>query len=114
MLKIGIPNNSGISPRTGNIVLSNTNKYQDGELSHIKVLENLGGGKLIIDLKGHRIVANTRLMLENGQELDVIVKNAGNQIELKIASPANYESISLQTVVKTPIAEILSQLMSSL
>ena len=51
----------------------------------MRILEHLGGGKLIIDLKGQRAVASTDLMLEKGQEIDVIVRNIGaNRIILQI------------------------------
>jgi len=107
MLKIP-PNNPNTSVE--NIPPSRVNNYRDGELARIKVLEHLGGGKLIIALKGHRIVANTDLMLENGQEMDVIVKNIGNKITLRLTNLANYETVSAPDIpIKTSIADVLNQ-----
>jgi len=111
--------NTGISTnnlaKTENISPARSDKYQDGELAHIKVLEHLGGGKLIISFKGQRIVANTNLMLENGQEMDVMVKNASNQILLSIiASASNEYNPALNIEVKTYLTEILNQLLYSL
>lgn len=65
--------------------INNSTKATEGEVTRVKVLEYLGDGKLVIELKGQRVVADSRLMLEANQELDVIVKNAdNNKIVLQI------------------------------
>jgi hypothetical protein len=58
----------------------------DGEYTRIKVLDHLGGGKLIVDLKGQRVVANTHLLLERNREVDVTVKKIGDKIILQLGS----------------------------
>ncbi len=62
-------------------------KTIEGETLKIKILDYLGDGKLVVDLKGQRIVANSNLMIEIGQEIDVTVKSTNNnQIVLQVLS----------------------------
>lgn len=88
---------------------------EEGESVRIKVLDHLGGGKLIVDIKGQRVVANTNLWLEKGQEIDVIVKNIGEKIIMQIMSDVQQNiSIAQGTDVKAPLGDIMQQLMESL
>lgn len=62
-------------------------KATEGEVLRIKILDYLGDGKLVVDLKGQRIVANSNLMIPSGQEIDVIVRSTdNNQIVLQVLS----------------------------
>lgn len=71
--------------------------FSEGEIVRVKLLEYLGGGKMVIDLKGQRIVANSNLMLEKGQELDVLIRNFnGNKIVLQIVQNKLFEKIQNQ------------------
>lgn len=63
----------------------NNTKASEGEVIRVKVLEYLGAGKLVIELKGQRVVADSEFLLEVNQELDVIVKSTdNNKIVLQI------------------------------
>jgi hypothetical protein len=65
--------------------VKNNTKASEGEVIRVKVLEYLGAGKLVIELKGQRIVADSEFLLEVNQELDVIVKSTdNNKIVLQI------------------------------
>jgi hypothetical protein len=105
------------SPGTGTSrALQPTNQYTDGESVRVRILEHLGGGKLIIDLKGQRAVASTDLMLEKGQEIDVIVRNIGrNRIILQI-EPSIQQSIRSDppAAVRLPLGDIMNQLVTTL
>jgi hypothetical protein len=93
-----------------------TNQYADGESLRVRILEHLGGGKLIIDLRGQRAVASTDLMLEKGQEIDVIARNIGeNRIILQI-EPSIQQSIRSDppAAVRLPLGDIMNQLVTSL
>jgi len=60
-------------------------KTSEGEIIRVKVLEYLGAGKLVIELKGQRFIADSELLLEPDQALDVTVKNIDdNKIVLQI------------------------------
>lgn len=50
-------------------------KLSLGETVKVKVLDYLGGGKLIVDLNGQRIVATSDILIEKGQEIYVRVIN---------------------------------------
>jgi len=71
---------------------------------------------LIIDLKGQRAVASTDLMLERGQEMDVIVRNmGGNRIILQIEPSIQQSARSdLPVAVRLPPGDIMNQLVVSL
>ena len=72
-------------------------KAKEGEILSIKVIDYLGDGKLVVDLKGQRIVANSNLMIEADREIDVIVKSMdNNRIVLQILSEGQVEG-ELQT-----------------
>lgn len=88
---------------------------ENGESARIRVLDYLGGGKLVVDLKGERVVANTSLFLEKGQELEVVVKNIGDTIVLQLMSDTQ-QSMSLEapSAKDAPLDNILHQLMASL
>jgi len=95
----------------------NTNGIQaeEGESARVKVLEHLGGGKLIVELKGQRVVANTNLWLEKDQEIDVIVKNVGTKIILQLMANTQHSiSVAQTTGMRMPLGDIMSQLMASL
>jgi hypothetical protein len=65
--------------------VKNNTKASEGEVIRVKVLEYLGAGKLVIELKGQRVVADSEFLLEANQELDVIVKSTdNNKIVLQI------------------------------
>lgn len=49
------------------------------EITKVEVLDYLGGGKLIIDVKGQRIVATSDILIEKGQEIYVRVINIGEE-----------------------------------
>jgi len=71
---------------------------------------------LVIDLKGQRAVASTDLMLEKGQEIDVIVRNVGgNRIILQI-EPSIQQSIRSDPpeAVRLPLGDIMNQLVTTL
>jgi hypothetical protein len=62
-------------------------KAKEGEILLIKVIDYLGDGKLVVDLKGQRIVANSNLMIEADQEIEVIVRSMdNNRIILQVLS----------------------------
>ena len=85
---------------------------EEGESARVKVLDHLGGGKLIIDLKGQRVVANTNLWLEKDQEIDVIVKNVGTKIILQLMANTQHNiSIAQTTGMRMPLGDIMSQLL---
>lgn len=88
---------------------------KDGESARIRILDYLGGGKLVVDLKGQRVVANTTLILEKNQEIDVIVKNVGSKIILQLASGSG-QNISLEPSpgMKLPLGDIIHNLIISL
>lgn len=52
-------------------------KANHGEIIKVKVLDYLGGGKLIIDVNGQRMVATSDIVIEKDQEIFVKVINAG-------------------------------------
>lgn len=59
----------------------------EGEVLRIKIIDYLGDGKLVVDLKGQRIVADSSLIIEAGQEIDVIVKSTdNNRVVLQVLS----------------------------
>lgn len=89
--------------------------FDDEKPIRVRILEHLGGGKLIVDLKGERLVANTPLPLEKNQEIDVIVKNIGNKIILQITS-GTQQNINLEQPVamKPNLGDAISQLIASL
>jgi len=93
----------------------NTIEAKDGEPARIRILDYLGGGKLVVDLKGQRVVANTALILEKNQEIDVIVKNVGSTIVLQLASGSG-QNISLEPAfaMKLPLGDIIHNLIASL
>lgn len=93
----------------------NAIQAKDGESTRIKILDYLGGGKLVVDLKGQRVVANTALILEKNQEIDVIVKNVGSKIILQLASGSG-QNISLEPLpgMKLPLGDIIHSLIASL
>ena len=87
----------------------------EGESTRIKVLDHLGGGKLIVDIKGHRVVANTDLMLEKNEEFDVTVRNIGDKVILQLISNAQHNiSIEQGMATKASLGNIMHQLMTSL
>ncbi len=88
---------------------------KDGEPARIRILDYLGGGKLVVDLKGQRVVANTALILEKNQEIDVIVKNVGSKVVLQLASGSG-QDISLEPSpgMKLPLGDIIHNLIVSL
>lgn len=88
---------------------------RDGELTRIRILDYLGGGKLVVDLKGERVVASTSLLLEKNQQIDVIVKNIGDKIILQLASDTQ-QNISLEPApgMKSSLGDIIHQLVISL
>lgn len=92
----------------------NTTQPRDGELLTIRILDHLGGGKVVVDLKGERVVANTPLCLEKDQEVDVIVKRAGDKIILQLVNGKDNISLEQPEVMKLPLGDIISQLMKSL
>jgi len=87
----------------------------DGESTRIRVLDYLGGGKLVIALKGERVVANTALYLEKNQEIDVTVKNIGDKIILQLMS-GDQHSISVESApaMKPFLGDVIRHLMASL
>ncbi len=106
------------SPRIGSGHVTrrqNAIQAQDGESVRIRILDYLGGGKLVVDLKGERVVANTALLLEKNQQIDVIVKNLGDKVILQLASDTQ-QNISLEPSpgMKLPLGDIIHQLMTSL
>ena len=106
------------SPKTGARRASRQTgvvKTADGESTRIRVLDYLGGGKLVVDLKGQRMVARTNLFLEKNQEIDVIVRNVGDTIVLQLASDAQ-QNISVESSPdgKSSLGDIMRQLMTSL
>ena len=87
---------------------------RDGEVARIRVLDYLGGGKLVIDLKGQRVVANTALLLEKNQEIEVLVKNIGDKIVLQLMSGAG-QNISVESpAARSSLGDVIHQLMVSL
>ncbi len=73
-------------------------KASEGEILKIRILDYLGDGKLVIDLKGQRIVANSNLMISPGQDIDVIVRSTdNNQIVLQVLSEDQNNRGGLQT-----------------
>ncbi|MGB9595722.1 MAG: flagellar hook-length control protein FliK [Candidatus Poribacteria bacterium] len=90
-MQFAISNNKKISQASfiGRIVDSVGKKIKatEGEILRIKIIDYLGDGKLVVDLKGQRIVANSNLMIEADQEIDVVVRSTdNNQIVLQILS----------------------------
>jgi hypothetical protein len=62
-------------------------KTKEGDILRIKIIDYLGDGKLVVNLKGQRIVADSNLMIETDQEIDVIVKTMeNNRIILQVLS----------------------------
>ena len=55
-------------------------ELEEGKFIRVKVLDYLGDGKLVVDLEGERVIANTLLSLEKNQEIDVLVRETGNRI----------------------------------
>ncbi len=81
----------------------------EGEVIRVKLLEYLGGGKMVIDLKGQRVVANSNLMLEKGQEINVLIKNiTDGKIILQILTDALPERQCNQS--SFPICDLIVQL----
>ncbi len=106
------------SPKVGSgrvALRGNAIQAKDGEATRIRILDYLGGGKLVVDLKGERVVASTTLLLEKDQLLDVIVKNAGDKVILQLASD-NQQNISLEPSpgMKLPLGDIIHQLVALL
>jgi len=88
---------------------------ENGESVRVKVLDHLGGGKLVVDVKGQRVVANTNLWLEKGQEINVIIKDMGAKIIMQLmADVQNKISAAQITAVRSPLGDIIGQLMTSL
>jgi hypothetical protein len=90
----------------------------DGEYTRIKVLDNLGGGKLVVDLKGQRVVANTHLSLERNQEVDVTVKKIGDKVILQLGSSMQSNTTIDKTfatpVPKAQLGDIIYRLIACL
>lgn len=62
-------------------------KAKVGEIVQIKIIDYLGDGKLVVDIRGQRIVAYSNLMIEADREIDVIVKSMdNNRIILQVLS----------------------------
>lgn len=90
-MQFSISNNKKISQASfiGKIIDSVGRRIEatKGEILRIKIMDYLGDGKLVVDLKGQRIVANSNLMIESGQEIDVMVRSTdNNQIVLQVLS----------------------------
>jgi hypothetical protein len=88
----------------------NTFKINEGDIIKVKLLEYLGGGKIVVDLKGQRVVANTNLMMEEGQEISVLIKKINeDKIILQILSDnladKEYKDDS-EPFLNDPISEI--------
>ena len=97
-----------ISRQTGAV------QAKDGEAARIRVLDYLGGGKLVVDLKGQRLVANTALVLEKNQEIEVLVKNIGDKIVLQLMSDTG-QSINVESPdTRASLGDVIHQLMVSL
>jgi len=87
----------------------NTFKINEGDIIKVKLLEYLGGGKMVVDLKGQRVVANTDLMMEEGQEISVLIKNINkDKIILQILSDSlaskEYKD-NRKSFINNPISE---------
>ncbi len=85
-----------------------------GEITKVKVLDYLGGGKLIIDVNGQRIVATSDIAIEKGQEIYVKVINIGEGKIILQLIPDELLTTKLESNVYEifPIGNIMKNLLT--